>query len=730
MSGQTTILAGLGVSGNTQGENVTRYWPVFGGYRPSSSEAQAQLPIRAACTIKNLTTYLSANGLNVANSAVFTVRKSGADTGITVSYSALQSGRKQDIVNTSSFADTDELSVKCVTADPAGSGTLITITDISVEMVPDASSTALSALGCYSAGGLFSTASATRYILPAGTYSLQTSEAQCQLKASRHSTLQDMWVYVLSNSRGTTTTFHLRKNGANGSQSVTYTSLQTGLKEDNANTDALEPGDLFCLSIETGSGTDNITIVQAGVWMSSDEGVGMLSAGLGAGVSLSAGVTNYMPVGGPLVASVSTEANVEHLPKIGFVAKDLQTYVAANTLSSDCTITLRDNGADSSLAVTYAAGQTGWKVDNDETTMSDADEFAAKVVTSSGSGSITLHSVSVTTLAAFDRTKTPTAADVTASGPTVFAAALLSPTEASVVSSGPSATIAMGGINRFISTGTPVRSTAQTVAVSHGGITRVPDIGAFALSAPAPSISHGEAILGVGAPGPLLTPPEVSLAHGGATRSPGEASLAFSAPDPTLAIDTVGVLGTAGAVISPPEPLLAFGDLVLGVDPASVSISGSSVGIGGAMTLVLSTASFQVGTDQASVGLAYAIKTDETILAFSPALVAHGKLKTITPDDVGLTVSPTSVSLGKGAIVLTPSAPTILTRCFPTSREPEMQGQAFGCVAYCATAYDVDAACLVATMVDVACLVSPDDVANMTTKTTTSSRGLLEEETA
>lgn len=102
-----------GVGSGSQGANNTRYYG-FGGIRPETTEANAELKLYdAAGVMKNLRIYVTTNTLTTT--AVFTVRKNGADTGITISVGAGTTGEKSDTTNTASFAAGDTICIKLVT---------------------------------------------------------------------------------------------------------------------------------------------------------------------------------------------------------------------------------------------------------------------------------------------------------------------------------------------------------------------------------------------------------------------------------------------------------------------------------------------------------------------------------------------------------------------------------------------------------------------------------------
>ena len=99
------------------------------------------------------------------------------------------------------------------------------------------------------------------------------------------------------------------------------------------------------------------------------------------GIAIGVNNTKFDAVAGTLILN-ATEALSQTLPRFDFTASELGAYVSANdsTLLA-CDITLRDNGGDSALTVSYAATQTGLKNDssNSATITGGTDEIGYEV---------------------------------------------------------------------------------------------------------------------------------------------------------------------------------------------------------------------------------------------------------------------------------------------------------------------------------------------------------------
>jgi len=395
MSAPFSIIGGSAGTSNTQGEGLTRYWPFYGNTRTQTTEANAELPIRQDGTWKNLCVNVAVNGNGANPSATFTTRKNQADTSQSVSYTASQTGLKYDTTNNVTVADGDEIALKCVTGDPAGSGKLVTVTYCGGEFFPSDTTIVSSWISSGSSGVAFSTDSATRYLLPIGTISHQSTEARGQTKLNNACTLRDFHVYITANARTSTTTYTVRKNGADTTCTVSVTSTTTGRFEDATHTASIAATDLVGISEVTGSGSgQSITPGGVGFWTDSAIGIAEMHGGTASGYGQASNLTRYGQVMGDVASVQSTEANAQMTANTAFTATNLQTNVYANSMSSDSTFTLRQNGSDTALSITYTSGQTGWKIDTDTVSISAGDELDYKLLTGATGTSIGINVLS------------------------------------------------------------------------------------------------------------------------------------------------------------------------------------------------------------------------------------------------------------------------------------------------------------------------------------------------
>lgn len=376
-------------------DNTTRYIPIVGGISGNANaEDTHSIPIREAGTLRNLFVYVPANTASVVTDII--VRKSLANTSITVSYSADQTGIKEDTSNTATVASSDECAIQVAVPTEVGTNN-ITITMMGLEFVPDAAGNCVVPVGPTGFEDLMASPSSTLYYPPGGYTSQETAgEADAKWRCRGSFTMSNLYTWVRTNARTTDTTIRTRKNGANGGQSVTYSAGQTGAKEDTTNSDSLVAGDDFNYSLTSGTGSETMNLSFMSCKCLSTNSEFPMIAGHGGGVGVAVSSTAYFGIAGPIDPAQSAEASAQIYPRFTFTIKELTAYASANTMTTGTTdVTVRDNGADSILSVSYAVGQTGLKTDSDEVVVtSGADEINYEVTNSDAAGVVTLHSIS------------------------------------------------------------------------------------------------------------------------------------------------------------------------------------------------------------------------------------------------------------------------------------------------------------------------------------------------
>ena len=370
-------------------DNTTTYVSLQGETVANTTEANLEIPIRKAGSFNNLYVYVSAS--SASNTTTFTLRKSRADTAVTISIAGDTTGIFENTTNSVTFAATDEATYKIVVPTESGSNS-ITFQIMKVEFTPDADTvTVLAATGVSTA---LTSASTVRYHPLGGGLATDINEYDINHKIGGVFTASNLYVYVTANARTTNTVFVSSKTGIDGNLIVTYGNVETGVKEDTTNTDSISSGAVYCLKSTTGTGTQTLTFWVASATLVSTAGQFLFVSANAS--SQNSALTRYASIGGQLILN-ATEANTQIYPRTTFTAKQLSASSDANTLNGSTVITLRDNGADSSVTITFGTSETGAKTDTTNSTIITAatDEINHGIVTAGSSGTITLNSISL-----------------------------------------------------------------------------------------------------------------------------------------------------------------------------------------------------------------------------------------------------------------------------------------------------------------------------------------------
>jgi len=185
-----------------------------------------------------------------------------------------------------------------------------------------------------------------------------STESQAQSKINTACTLKNFAVRVLANSRTSNVVFKTRVAGADGTLTQTYTSGQTGYKEDNSNSDAVTSGQLCNFATVTSSGTAGITIAFIKVDVESTNGqFPMFNTAIN-GLASTAGSDRFGSIGGQSTL-YTTEAEGALYTGGGFSFTNLWINITANSTNATNRIGLRKNSGDAVLFVEPGAGATG-----------------------------------------------------------------------------------------------------------------------------------------------------------------------------------------------------------------------------------------------------------------------------------------------------------------------------------------------------------------------------------
>lgn len=385
---QIIAFGAASVSGGT-----TRYTPAASAisFQTASNEEFVEVPIRDAGTFSHAYVRVTANSLS--GSSTVTLRKSRVDTALVATVGAGQTGVFEDTSNSVSFANTDEADWEVT----AGAGTTITIAVIGAKFTPDSGSNTLSYLFLGSGGTNITVASVNRYMPLAGPTTLEADEADVKSRIGFAISSRNLTVQINTNARTTDTTFRTRKNGANGGQSVTVGSGQTGVFEDSSGSDDLAASDDLNFSVTTGTGTETMNYRRISVSMVSTAGRALFACANTTGQTFNAdGTDGFLALSGILTSVTTSEINAVIEPSFAFSLKGLTVLVPANTSSVSTVVRARKDGTNGTVSVSISASQTGTFTDlSNSDSVVAGDEINIMVDVGTGTGAIEIRNITV-----------------------------------------------------------------------------------------------------------------------------------------------------------------------------------------------------------------------------------------------------------------------------------------------------------------------------------------------
>lgn len=226
-----------------------------------------------------------------------------------------------------------------------------------------------------------------------------TAESRRQIPISAAGTFSDMYTRVITNTASVTTTVSFRVSGAGSALAITYSSDETGVKEDTdtvtvATTDTVN----YQVSVPSEAGTNTITFTVFGLSFTADsDTVTILGASSVANVT-QASTTRFIPLSGE-TANQASETSVAVTLRGSYTMSNLFVNVTANARTTGTSFLTRKNSSAGNQSVTFAAAETGTKEDSTNTdSISSGDTFNFAFTTGAGTDNLTLHQVNVSCL--------------------------------------------------------------------------------------------------------------------------------------------------------------------------------------------------------------------------------------------------------------------------------------------------------------------------------------------
>lgn len=347
---------------------------INGNYGQGQSvESSALWKTRTAGTFYRIT----CNADNLGTSRNAQIRKNSASSSLVINMTNTTAGQYNDWVHTVHYALADTYDIQL-----NGATTLYAMFSFCGVFAADTGTSARYASAEVTWG--------TVDTFTGFTNSVQTTEANAQHLVRAPATYKNLTVYN-STSVANATIFNSRKNGVNGSMTVTVNASTTGVFEDTTNSDTVVNGDLWCIEkpVTANSGF-------FGKWGITADHTGTTSE-VPIGISPAFNASNqFAAFGCGNTALVTTETQVSLTPGEDGKFSNLRMRLSANTLTGTMVTVFRKNATSGNLTLSFGAGVTGTFEDTTHTDDFKATDLIAWMVTGGTSGTATSGSAAVT----------------------------------------------------------------------------------------------------------------------------------------------------------------------------------------------------------------------------------------------------------------------------------------------------------------------------------------------
>ncbi len=242
--------------------------------------------------------------------------------------------------------------------------------------------------------GIAQNANTTYFYAVMGTlYVLSTTEADVQQVVRDTLTVSGLFVRVIANTMVNDSVYTFMIGGVAKTNTVTFSTGETGTKQDTTHSDALVAGNLIDTRLATGvAGVSITTSIIAYQLQHASSDVPILgSAGL---IAINNSVTGWLWIIGDLRSYVSPESSGAYKVRVAGTLSNMRVYVSANTNTKDGTLTSRVNSGAGTQTVTITGSGTGSFEDTTHTdSVSAAQTISMQIVTGSKSGTSTTFTV-------------------------------------------------------------------------------------------------------------------------------------------------------------------------------------------------------------------------------------------------------------------------------------------------------------------------------------------------
>lgn len=370
---------------NTVSTSTGRYMAMgCAGGLLNTTEAQLQVPWRAAGTFSNMYANISADDATPNQTVNF--RKAAGNGNQTLTISG--DGEYVDTTHTDVISTGDLINFRFV-GGTSGSADLETI---GINFSATTKTTTINKLGCN--GSLNDTSLGTTYYNPlTGDLSKQTTESSAQYENRGGATLQNLYAYVSVNSLAIATVTS-RKNTAAGNLTVSITSGTTGSFEDTTHTDSVVAGDLVNTALNA-TATTSLTLTNIALDHVATGYQTPYMIGIGTGSSVALNSNLHTALAGSQSAN-QVESITTVKTALAFVVSDLQELVTANTLTGTSTTKFRIASSNGNLGISYGSGVTGRVKDTTHTdSVTGTQHINSNIITASSGTALTTNNSGV-----------------------------------------------------------------------------------------------------------------------------------------------------------------------------------------------------------------------------------------------------------------------------------------------------------------------------------------------
>jgi hypothetical protein len=180
-------------------------------------------------------------------------------------------------------------------------------------------------------------------------------------------TISKLYIRITANSTVTNSTLTVRKNAIDTAMTLTIPASTSGVFEDTTNTVTVAAADKLNYKTITGNpGTMTVSIISC-IFSATNDAVSRLTAGNFTTLYTANSTTAYAQLVGQVAPGTLVESTAQtQIPKNG-VIKNLAVQIFSNVRTSDSTVRIRLNAADSSISTTITALSTGMFEDTTNT---------------------------------------------------------------------------------------------------------------------------------------------------------------------------------------------------------------------------------------------------------------------------------------------------------------------------------------------------------------------------